>query len=324
MVSTGLLKLYSSMAVTILVVTLISSLVLYFVLSLFMETAFIYLLFIILVFYFVQWLLSPYIIDMFYHTRPLPSSYSYIQDIVNDISRRSGIKTPKVLIADIPIPNAFAYGSPLTGYRVAVTRGLLEALPRDEIAAVLAHEIGHIKHRDITVMMLVGLIPAIVLWLGEYLVRWGWLFGFYERRREESLTPLALIALGIVLIIIGFILNLGVLYLSRLREYYADSHAALTIPNGARLLQRALARIMIASGWLKKHRVNLGKYSQLKMLFISPPEHAIAGGAYDVDSIVEEIKRMKPSILQEIFSTHPHPAKRFRFLDELTGRQYYA
>lgn len=322
MVSTSLLKLYSSMAITILVVTLISSLVLYYVLALFTGTPFTYIVFLVLMFYVVQWLLAPYVIEIIYRVKPLPQSYSYLQDIVNEVASRSGIKTPRVYIADIPIPNAFAYGSPLTGYRVAVTRGLLDTLPKNEVAAVLAHEIGHIKHRDIIVIMLVGLIPAIILWLGEYLVRWGWLFGFYERRREEGLTPLALIAIGFALIIVGLLLNLGVLYLSRLREYYADSHAALTVPNGAKLLQRALARIMIASGWLKRHRVNLGRYGQLKMLFITPPEHALAGDVYDIDSVVEEIKRMKPNILYELFSTHPHPAKRFKFLDTLAGRSF--
>ncbi len=321
----GLARLYGAMAITILFVSLVSALVLYGILVLLGSPSITALAVFIAVSYIFQWLLSPYIVDHIYRVRPLePGEEEWLQKAIHDIAVRSGINPPKPMIARIKIPNAFAYGNPLTGYRVAVTEGLLDldGITREEIIAIVGHEVGHIKHRDVFVMMLVGLIPAVILWLGEYLVRWGWLIGFNSRREGGGLTPLAVIGFGALLIFIGFILNLGILYLSRLREYYADAHSAHTVPNGARNLMRALARIMVATGYLRKRGFETSKYGQLKMLFISAPEHAIdPSTAYyyrnDIDTIVEIIKNEKPSLLREIFSTHPHPAKRFRFLEQL-------
>ena len=321
----GLAKLYGAMIVTILFVTIVAALVFYGVMILMGSPSITALAVFIAIFYLFQWLISPYIIDAIYKVRPLePGEEEWLQKAIRDIAARSGINPPKPMIANIKIPNAFAYGNPLTGYRVAVTEGLLklDGITRDEIIAIVGHEIGHIKHRDVVVMMLVGLLPAVILWLGEYLVRWGWLVGFSSRREEGALTPIAIVGFGALLVLIGFVLNLGILYLSRLREYFADAHSAYTVPNGARNLMRALARIMVASGYLKKRGLDPSKYGQLKALFISAPEQTIDPYTTyyyrgDIDRIVEIIKNEKPSLLKEIFSTHPHPAKRFRFLEQL-------
>ncbi len=316
----SLAKLYASMALTVFIVTLISIIVLAGVVYIIGSSISLeFLLGFIAVVYVIQWLLSPYIVEAMYKIRPLEKGeLPWLEKAVEELSIKSGIKKPQLMIAYIDMPNAFAYGSPLTGYRVAITRGLLKLLPKDEVIAVVGHELGHIKHRDILVMMLVGLIPTILLWLGDYLLRWGWLFGFRERDREGGLGPLAIIAVGGLLLILGFILNLGVLYLSRLREYYADAHSAFTVPNGSKKLMRALARILVATGYLRKKGVMIEKYSKLKTLFIASPDHSIYSLTYDIDSIIEEIKEIKPSIWSEIFSSHPHPSKRFRFLENLT------
>ncbi|MEM2855332.1 MAG: M48 family metalloprotease [Desulfurococcaceae archaeon] len=317
----SLAKLYGSMALSFIVVTGVSLFMLYLIML--MLGAPIITIAIVLVgaTYLLQWIISPYIIDAMYRARPLDlSEEPWLHQAVSDIASRSGVKKPKLMIAHIAIPNAFAYGNPIAGYRVAVTDGLLnlKGITQQEVTAIVGHEIGHLKHRDVAFMMIVGLLPALVLWIGEFLIRWGWLAGFSNRRRD-SLTPLAIIAIGAVAILIGFLLNLGILYLSRLREYYADAHSAKVVPGGAKYLQRALARILLATGYLKRRGINTEKYGQLKMLFISATEHSIdpAGFYGNIDAVVEEIKRMKPSLLAEIFSTHPHPAKRFAFLDRL-------
>jgi len=258
-----------------------------------------------------QWLIGPYIIDMVYHVRPLrPGENPWLEETIKKLSTASGLsKPPKIMIAEIKIPNAFAYGSPLTGNRVAVTRGLLESLPEDEIEAVLGHELGHLKHRDILVMMMISIIPALVYYVGYSLYLSGWFGG---RGREERGGVIYLFLLGIALMILSYILNLFVFYMSRLREYYADSHAALTVPNGARKLQRALARIMYYSGFIRRKE----NYSHFKAFFISDPDISVrARHVRNIDELVEAIKREKPSILAELFSTHPHPAKRLRYLD---------
>ncbi len=310
-------RLYLAMFVTALIVLGISSLVIYGILVFSGEPSLTTLMFIIGFMVVLQWLLSPYIINAMYHVHPYDDD-PVIAELYEEIARRSGFRNPpRLMIAEISIPNAFAYGNMFTGYRVAVTRRLLEILEPREVAAVLGHELGHIRHRDVAVMMVIGLLPAIILWLGEYLLRWGWLLGY--RRDREGGGVFYFLALGAALVAIGFVLNVMLLYFSRLREYYADAHSAAHVENGAYLLQRALAKILVDTGYLAKRGVNLSRYTQMKTLFIQSPDYhyAVYG---DIDHIIEMIKHEKPSLLKELFSSHPHPAKRFRFLDQLASR----
>ncbi len=266
----------------------------------------------VIAFHFLQWLMGPYIINAIYRVRELKrTEYPWLHEAVAKISVASGLsKPPRLMLAEIDIPNAFAYGSPLTGNMVAVTRGLLRALDRDEIEAVVGHEIGHLKHKDVILMMMISLIPAIIYYIGYSLYLSGWFGGGYRERDEGGGL---IILIGILLIAVSYLFNLFIFYMSRLREYYADSHAATVVRNGARSLQRGLVKIMIATGRIPKAK--RGAHNQLKMFFISDPDIAVRGYG-DVDRIVEEIKREKPSLLLELFSTHPHPAKRLRFLDQ--------
>ena len=263
-----------------------------------------------------QWLFGPYLIDLVYRVREAPREmYPELYEMVENLARRSGLKkTPKVMISSISIPNAFAYGSPIAGYRVAVTRGILETVPAGELEAVLAHEVGHLKHKDIVVMLMVSMIPAIIYYIGYVLYISGW-FGGYARDRDERSTALYLFAIGLALMFVSFLFNLFVFYISRLREYYADAHAALSVKDGATKLQRALVRIMYSTGAL---RIRKGSYSQFKMFFIADPDKPLGWRyrARDIDELVEEVKRQKPSLLEELFSTHPHPSKRLRNLDK--------
>ena len=93
-----------------------------------------------------QWLLAPYLIGWIYKVKELKQDEKpELHQMVNDISRKSGIAVPKLMLANIPLPNAFAYGSPLSGTRVAVTQGLLDSLDSGEVEAVLGHELGPYK-----------------------------------------------------------------------------------------------------------------------------------------------------------------------------------
>jgi len=263
-----------------------------------------------------QWLIGPKIIEAMYRVRPLkPHEYGWLVTSVERVAKASGLKkVPNVGIAEVSVPNAFAYGNLVFGYKVAVTRGLLEALPPEEVEAVIAHEVGHIRHRDVEVMMLISILPALLYWLGRTLIIFGG-FGYSDRRRQASFIP---VLAGFGLFAVSFLMNFFVLYISRLREHYADSNAVLTVDNGGRKLQRALARILIASGQLRNFRPSeLNTASKLKAFLISDPEVGIAAGFRDIDSVVEWIKSRPRLSHMEIFSTHPDPAKRFRFIDSL-------
>jgi len=312
----SLLKLRLSMIGVWAVVTGLATLVLMAVLLYFgMPLYGIYgILGLVIAFHFFQWLIGPYVINAIYRVRPLTrSEYPWLHEAVAKIAARSGIKPPRLMLADIDIPNAFAYGSPLTGNMVAVTRGLLRTLDREEIEAVIGHEIGHLKHKDVILMMMISLIPAIIYYIGYSMYLSGW-FGGYDEREQGNAGFAILI--GMALIILSYLFNLFIFYMSRLREYYADAHSATTVENGARSLQRGLVKIMVASGRIPKARRK--NFNQLKMFFISDPEMAVRGYG-NIDELIEAIKNEKPSIFLELFSTHPHPAKRLRFLDQFVA-----
>ena len=81
-----------------------------------------------------QWLMSPYLVGWIYKVKEMPQNENLqVHQMVSDLSRKSGISAPKLMLSQIPLPNAFAYGSPLTGSRVAVTQGLLTNLDEGEV-----------------------------------------------------------------------------------------------------------------------------------------------------------------------------------------------
>ena len=257
-----------------------------------------------------QWLFAPFIIDAIYGTMEAdPYEYGYLYDILEDLSIKSGISTPKLMISSIPIPNAFAYGSPLTGNRVAITKGLLKILDKDEVAAVLGHELGHLKHKDVQLMMFVSLLPSLLFYLGYAL-------SFSRSRENRGL-------LGVGLILVGYLLQFLVLGLSRLREYYADAHSAMI--NDARKLQSALAKIAVATGYLALKGYNITEHSQFRALFIYDPYASTRDMELlsDTERLIAEIKSRKISLFEsiaELFSTHPNLVKRIKALDMFARR----
>jgi len=267
----------------------------------------------------IQWLIAPYMIDAFYRVKEVsPTEEPELHRIVERLSAKSGIKKPKVMVAHIPIPNAFAYGSPIAGTRVAVTTELLKTLDMEEVEAVLGHEIGHLKHRDVQVMMFVSILPAIFYYLG-----WSLLWSRMYSREERGGGA---VALGLASMIVYWVLTLLSLHLSRLREYYADRHSVSIVDDGARKLSEALAKISMYTSRVRKDVVS--NFSSFKALFISDPERARSDALvfarerlYSSDyRLVERILRRKITMwdrIVELFSTHPNIVKRIRALQEM-------
>lgn len=319
----SLWKLRLSMWGTLALTIALSTLALSIILSLIGALNVTILAFTIGVFYLAQWLLAPYLIEAVYKVREADlNTYGWLHEIVSRISKKSGIKKPKVMIAHVPIPNAFAYGSPLTGNRVAVTEGLLNTLNKEEIEAVLGHEIGHLVHKDVYIMMIISFLPALLYIIGRALLFSSWFAGYGSREEENEAGLLALIGMGAIAF--HFLLQLFVLGLSRLREYYADRHSATIVDNGARKLQLALAKITVASRSLAERGVNLHAFNDFRSLFIQDPSSSLSEETLalygDRWEIVERLKRRKLTLwdrVMEIFSTHPNLIKRLRALDEL-------
>lgn len=242
----------------------------------------------------VSWLLSPALISLAYGCRHDPA----LQDVVNRVAARAGVKPPKAMVSRLSVPNAFAYSSPLMGRYVAVTEGMLRIARGEELEAVIGHELGHHKHRDNAVILVFGLIPSVIYFLGRFLMyaclsaRYYYADGDRERSRSSGLV----VALaGAALMAVSVLIQLGVLALSRLREFYADAHGAkVTSPQA---MARALEELDSYYSRSRRARAVVGD-SKLKMLFI----YALA------DPFIS---------LEELLSTHPPISKRIEFLRSL-------
>jgi len=243
--------------------------------------------------------------------------------MVEELSRKSKISKPKLMLSQIPLPNAFAYGSPLTGNRVAVTQGLLKSLDDGEVEAVIGHELGHLKHRDVQVMMVVSFLPALFYYIGYSLMLSG-MFGGGRRNEGNGYNAL----FGIAFMAFSWVLTLFTLYLSRLREYCADRHSASVVDNGAEKLSTGLITIVEESRRAGRPSNEQQKNNNaFKALFISDPDRTVADSAElhatnatSKQELLKETLSRQPTSADtfiEIFSTHPNIIKRLRALQEL-------
>lgn len=323
----GAFKLYLSMYGTLTVLIALSTLFFAVILTWIGFANLFVLALLVIVFNLVQWLYAPKLIEALYHVREVsPKEYPKIYRFVESLSQKIGLKTPKIMVAEIPIPNAFAYGSPLTGNRIAVTKELLKILEDEEVEAVVGHELGHLKHKDVQIMMFASVLPAIFYFLGYSLLLSGWFGGYRGSRDGEGALPV--LALGAICIGIYWLLSLFVLGLSRYREYYADRESALNIEEGPRKLSEALAKIVYFTGKIRRtYRRETSSLSYFKTLFISDPDKAekdnlelIRFKGFSDQQLVKEILSKKVTWtdrIMEIFSTHPNIVKRLKALKEL-------
>jgi len=206
--------------------------------------------------------------------------------LVQRLAQRSGIPMPRVYIIPSDAPNAFATGRNPEHGAVAVTEGILRMLDTDELAGVLAHELGHIRSRDTLIMTVAATLAGAITMLA-HMAQWGAIFGFGRRDEEDSGGGgmLSLLFMAILAPIAATLIQLAI---SRSREYFADSTGAAIAgsPSG---LARALEKLHYAS-----QRLPMDANPATAHLFIVNP---LTGGS-----------------LVNLFSTHPPIEERLRRL----------
>jgi heat shock protein HtpX len=324
-------KLQASMIGTLSIIVGISTLFFTIILSLLGGVNILTLLLFVVTFNVGMWLVGPYLIEFQYHVKKVSRNEEpQLHEMVDRISQRSGIKTPQLMLARIPLPNAFAYGSPLTGSKIAVTTGLLNTLDSGEVEAVIGHELGHLRHRDVQVMMFVSILPALFYWIGYSLMWSSLLYGGGSSSRDRGDGSLiALIAFASIAM--QWVLSMFTLYFSRLREYYADRHSAKVVDDGAEKLSEGLAKIAYSTERTRMrygNAANLRSLGSFKALFISDPDSAgkdvralSQTGMWRGDrELVSELLNRKVTTadkIAELFSTHPNMVERLRALQEL-------
>jgi heat shock protein HtpX len=318
-------KLRLSMVATLALIFGLSTLVFAGILFYFQALDFVTIGVLVVTFNIVQWLFAPYLVGAIYRVREMKSDENpKLHQMVTELSRKSGISVPKLMLAQIPLPNAFAYGSPVSGSRVAVTQGLLSNLNEGEVEAVLGHELGHLKHRDVQVMMVVSFLPALCYYIGYSLMLSG-MFGGQQNKNNNGNGAI----IGIAFMAFSWVLTLFTLQVSRLREYYADRHSVSIVDDGANKLSTGLAKIIHASAKMPKtaqQKQQTKNFSGFKSLFIANPETAQEDSAslysfQNNQNLVDDILAKKITFgdtLIEALSTHPNIVKRLRALQELS------
>ena len=155
---------------------------------------------------------------------PEPGLEQYLVDVVRRESQKAGIPMPEVGIYNGE-PNAFATGASKSSSLVAVSTGLLQIMNRDEVEAVLAHEISHVKNGDmVTQTLLQGVMNTFVVFFSRVI---GWVVDRQILRNEDDAPGVGYYVTSLVLdICLGFLASMVVCYFSRWREYHADAGAA--------------------------------------------------------------------------------------------------
>jgi len=202
------------------------------------------------------------------------------------LSMAAGLPMPKVYIMDQAQPNAFATGrNPAHGV-VAVTTGIMKILTREELEGVLAHELAHIRHRDILVGTIAATFAGAISYLAQ-IAQWGMIFGGRSDDRDGG-SPIAAIVMMIVGPIAAMLVQMAI---SRSREYKADEGGARICGNPLHLAN-ALRKLHIAS-----HRIPMNANPATSHMFIVSP---LSGGS-----------------MMKLFSTHPPMEERVARLEAM-------
>lgn len=272
---------------------------------------------------FIQYMIGPKIVEWSMGVKYIKEGEQpELRTMVANLARAAEIPMPRIGISEISLPNAFAFGRWKKDGRICVTRGILNLVDRDELRAVLGHEMSHLKNRDVLTITLLSVIPFI-------LYRIAFSILFYRRRGDRSSG--AIILVGLAALILYFISNLLVLYASRIREYFADQ-GSIKLGNSPHKLASALYKLVYGSARTPKEE--LRKVEGLKAFFANDPSSAIkelselrqldldkSGSIDSAELSVLNSKELKLKFgdrLLEILSTHPNMLKRIKQLSGYT------
>ena len=271
----------------------------------------------------IQYMLGPKLVEWSMKVKYLePHQHPELQQMVSELSELAKIPKPRVGISNIPIPNAFAFGRWSSDGRVCVTEGILRLLNKEELRAVLGHEISHLKNRDVLTITVLSVIPLLLYRIAFHFL----FFGSFSRRRSSGGNT---VLIGLAALIFYFVTNLLVLYASRIREYFAD-RGSVALGNPAHNLASALYKLVYGNARIPKEATR--EVEGLKAFFVNDPSRAFNelkelkqidtdhSGTIDQDELSavrsKELRLSTGDKLMEIFSTHPNMLKRIKKLSD--------
>ena len=177
----------------------------------------------VLIWFAIAWMFNQHMINASTGARSLTRKEApKIYNMVENLSITAGMKMPKLQIMETPALNAFASGLNESNFTVTLTRGIMEALNDDELEAVIAHELSHIRHRDVRLLVISVIFVGMISFLANMVFR-SMMWGGSSRRQGQDgrLLIIAMIVLGV-----GYFASIVVRFsLSRRREFMADAGA---------------------------------------------------------------------------------------------------
>jgi heat shock protein HtpX len=211
--------------------------------------------------------------------------YPELHATVSRLAQQADLPKPTVAVADSQVPNAFATGRSRASSTVCVTTGIMRTLSDEELEGVIAHELAHIKNRDVAVMTIASFLSTVAF----LIVRWGWLFAGGRDRGNGAPVIVAILA-SLVVWVVSFLL---IRALSRYREYAADRGGAVITGKPSAL---ASALVKIDGTMDQVPDDDLRDQAEMNAFFVIPIRSGIVG---------------------KLFSTHPSTEQRVEKLREL-------
>lgn len=316
----SLARLRRNMTITMILLfgvlfAIISIIAYYFDLSLYISIP------LVLLFIVFLWFVSPSIVSLCTKLDYLKEGENpFLESMVQHLARKSGIPVPRIAVVPEKEPNAFVFGRTVSSATLAVHQGLLENFRPEEIEAVVAHEIGHLKHQDVVIMTLASAVPLVAYFVVRSL--------YWSRGRRKDGSYVALV--GIVSFFVYLVSELLVLYLSRSREHFADTYSAY-ITGKPQHLRSALAKLTYGLSLSPKES------SGLRAFYIGDPQESKKEiktiverkKEYDLDrdgfldehelalAMQKEAERSPFGRANDLFSTHPSTFRRILLLNRI-------
>jgi heat shock protein HtpX len=224
-----------------------------------------------------------------HNARPVTrASAPELVGLVEQLARRADLPMPAVYVLETDQPNAFATGRDPDHSAVAVTRGLIQSCDSEELAGVIAHELGHIKNRDTLTMTITATLAGAIGFLSQ--------FAFFFGMGRDNRNPLGMVGTLLIMILAPLAAMLVQMAISRTREYSAD---------------RLGAEICGHPMWLARA---LQKIEQLARGIVNPGAERNPASAH-----LFIVNPLRMGGIDGLFRTHPSTADRVRRLQELAG-----
>ncbi len=258
-----------------------------------------------------------------------PGENPWLESTVKELADKSGLPMPRVATVPNSTPNAFTFGRSQKGATLALHDGLLKNLNEDEVKGVIAHELGHIKHKDYIVMTVLSALPLIAYIVAQTALRAGMYSSYSGGRNKQGNAGVALIAIGVISFAVYFITFLSVMRLSRLREHFADAYSAY-VTGSPRSLESGLAKITYGLSISPKAPEGARAFyiedpalakQEIQMIMDKKDDYDLDhDGVLDereLEIAMEKESKSTWNQLNSLFATHPPTFKRILLLREI-------